>query len=723
MKNNIQYYGNTLLVFLWGFMLSAQTVHWHSDESVEVKGGEMTFTSYVPSNFDDSLLMDHLDVNQLFDEFKGNILEWDGWWPKFATSDWEDWKYGYVTAVKAGSGNMEVTYKVYSYDPDNVDNGFKGSFLYGLKNLDRSPIKKSEATPFFPEHNDEVSVGGIFSSKNSLDIKHWFSKAKIPIPEMEDCQYTGMNQSERRLLNVVDDVETVTELFLLPEEVAFLARSERAAALARAGVARGGELVSEILFRLRKFRMARKGYYAVARSRVARSSDETGNEDNGEAHWNWFDFSGVTLLKYAIRKIYDGTGNNEKCIRYFSNFQPVIMELTVKNARVYNFKIQNIDIELSPSEIFNPDIPRESVPIIEHLFPDPLMNIGAHRGYWRKEGVAQNSKASLEAATHTDSDFVELDVRSTKDKVAICLHDDMPQQILKGTRDIAGNPSIYDLDYNQLKDYYLYDRHGNETDEKLLSLENAFKHISENNIDMAINLDIGIPAVVPQGGKKIDGQPFIDQAFIDAIKYAKQYNLLNRIIFKGKYTVDSPIWERIADEVMDTETYEQNGYTFYPKILYTPKFGADTASDSKGREKFLNDWLNFWKVKGLKYVKIVGFEVRLKDNQNNDANNQLLTAIDRIKEVRVADRNHEDEQETSLRVGVFSENPTTCQGYWSKSAIEKYIDFDVESRNNFFWLLNHGYDYIITDTPNIMHQARQKTKQFISTATDTNQND
>ena len=30
MKNNIQYYGNTLLVFLWGFMLSAQTVHWHS---------------------------------------------------------------------------------------------------------------------------------------------------------------------------------------------------------------------------------------------------------------------------------------------------------------------------------------------------------------------------------------------------------------------------------------------------------------------------------------------------------------------------------------------------------------------------------------------------------------------------------------------------------------------------------------------------------------------
>ena len=96
-------------------------------------------------------------------------------------------------------------------------------------------------------------------------------KQKFQFPKWRIANYTGMNQSERRLLNVVDDVETVTELFLLPEEVAFLARSERAAALARAGVARGGELVSEILFRLRKFRMARKGYYAVARSRVARS--------------------------------------------------------------------------------------------------------------------------------------------------------------------------------------------------------------------------------------------------------------------------------------------------------------------------------------------------------------------------------------------------------------------------------------------------------------------
>lgn len=381
-----------------------------------------------------------------------------------------------------------------------------------------------------------------------------------------------------------------------------------------------------------------------------------------------------------------------ECLPYFTPIQPVIAELSVTNATVHHMILPEMNVSnhtITPYDLFhvwqNTDY--------SQLFQGNRPSVVAHRGYWRNAGVAQNSLGAIQAAANSSNvDIIELDVRSSQDKKGICFHDDKPQKVLQDIQDDYPNSSVYDLPLATLLPYKLYDRFDLETSETLLTLEEAFKYLRDHNITKPVNLDIGIPDTVPSANGKISGKPYFNAVFLEAVGAACRYGLTDRIIFKGKYTYNDPIWSSVSDTLHKYNLLTgQSGMTANPIIAYTPKLGDDTNDSLNYR----NNWLDLNKGRGIPFVAIVGMEIRLKNDDTTTINTFLKESIPLVKSIMY-------QGSTPLRVGIFSETPTSCSGYWTKSAVEKYVDFKKDLRNNFDWVLNHGYDYIITDIPEVL---------------------
>ena len=114
-------------------------------------------------------------------------------------------------------------------------------------------------------------------------------------------------------------------------------------------------------------------------------------------------------------------------------------------------------------------------------------------------------------------------------------------------------------------------------------------------------------------------------------------------------------------------------------------------------QKYFNDWINPKLFKINPHILVVGMEIRIK--RTNLISTKLKRDAEKIKKITGLHGKR-------LMVGTFSETPTSCQGYWTKSAAERYVNFAMDNRNNFDFLFNLGYDYIITDMPNVLYNLR-----------------
>ncbi len=327
---------------------------------------------------------------------------------------------------------------------------------------------------------------------------------------------------------------------------------------------------------------------------------------------------------------------------------------------------------------------------IQFARPDGKVTVVSHRGYWEKTGVVQNSlKAISAAAALSGAEGIEIDVRSTKEKHPILFHDDKPQKILQ---DIPNKQnSVYDYNWSQLKHYSLYDRFNKKSTEKLTDLATAFKHIRDKKINKIINIDIGIPAQVPQNGKKVDGKPFADAVFLESIRLACEYNISNRVLLKGNYAWNDPIWKQVST-ILRRYAKLKEGKLVAPRIAYTARVGDNIANWSG----YINNWIDV--SKGRKKVpglKVVGIEVFLKTWATTARDKGIKNMIPKIKQA-------------GLAVATYSETPASCQGYWTKSAVERYVDTSEDQRNDFEWLLSNGFNYVITDLPVNLVSYRNK---------------
>jgi glycerophosphoryl diester phosphodiesterase len=107
-----------------------------------------------------------------------------------------------------------------------------------------------------------------------------------------------------------------------------------------------------------------------------------------------------------------------------------------------------------------------------------MIQVIAHRGDWLNH--PENSINSIESCISLGVDIVEIDVRQTKDKQLVLMHDETID------RTTNGSGRVEDWNLNELKQLYLKDKFGHLTSEKIPTLHEALK-TSKNRI--ALKLD------------------------------------------------------------------------------------------------------------------------------------------------------------------------------------------------------------------------------------------
>ncbi|MCZ4693982.1 glycerophosphodiester phosphodiesterase family protein [Ancylomarina euxinus] len=109
---------------------------------------------------------------------------------------------------------------------------------------------------------------------------------------------------------------------------------------------------------------------------------------------------------------------------------------------------------------------------------DSYIMVVAHRGDWTN--APENSLQAIKNAIEIGVDILEIDVRFTKDKVPVVIHD----KTLNRTTTGSGKISRFTL--NDLKGIFLTDKHGKPTSHKIPTLDEALL-LSKGKI--LINLD------------------------------------------------------------------------------------------------------------------------------------------------------------------------------------------------------------------------------------------
>lgn len=392
----------------------------------------------------------------------------------------------------------------------------------------------------------------------------------------------------------------------------------------------------------------------------------------------------------------------------------------------------------------------------------------AHRGYWRDGGVSENSENAVAAANQDqDIDWMELDFRVTgpvDNPHTILFHDDNPQLRLQDVwRDVTSSfpdpkhsKGIFDPDVNWdvLKDYHLYDRFDDRTDDKISDPDRMFSYIRSEidagKIQKPIQLDITLngpyhyydPSV--SGGVTSDKQwtrpetkenvvAYKKHIFLSTISKACEYGLTQYVNFKGRYTYNDPIWESVADTLFKYSTFNGQSYVSTPKIAYLPRVGEELSGEPYliDVNSYFDDWLEIYdhQKNGVSTskqfaegVSIEGMEIRIKyipdANSVSDADNFQRSQHNRIAAVK----------SRGLRCGLSSPAPFNCVGDQVNTAqlrARTQANFESDLRTDLEWLTNSvGFnnstaasnrlpfdqplDFIIADYPDFVTALQNK---------------
>lgn len=137
----------------------------------------------------------------------------------------------------------------------------------------------------------------------------------------------------------------------------------------------------------------------------------------------------------------------------------------------------------------------------------------AHRG--ASALYPENTMLSFEKAIEKKFDYIELDVRLSKDKIPVVIHDSTIQRTSSG-----GKRFVHELTVNQLKKYdYGNWFHQSYKGLEIPLLEEVFQLIQNENIQLNIELKNG--PIIPES---------FEQIVLDLIY---KYNLQDRIMFSS----------------------------------------------------------------------------------------------------------------------------------------------------------------------------------------------
>lgn len=145
-------------------------------------------------------------------------------------------------------------------------------------------------------------------------------------------------------------------------------------------------------------------------------------------------------------------------------------------------------------KVFAEELTSAIRPSITESLADGHYQVCAHRGYWKE--APENSIAAIEKAIQNDIDFIEIDVRKTKDDKLVLMHNASIDETTNG----SGNVS--DLTLEEIKSYYLY-YNDRQTTERAPSLAEALMAARGKiyvDIDMKISDYRSVYDIVEQCG-------------------------------------------------------------------------------------------------------------------------------------------------------------------------------------------------------------------------------
>jgi Glycerophosphoryl diester phosphodiesterase family/Phosphodiester glycosidase len=666
-KQYLRLYFFLACILLHSVITYAQTTTWNTDGSVTVTGGEQTFTTPVADNIE--LAFKQMKKMNLGAPFMPSGLGSGG----YAET-------GSISISNKGTDGF-ARLSVYLYNPDAPDK--KGSLIYGVQaTVDGQSNEAWKHT---------ITAGNWWTEKQALstDIKKLLTGTTL-ISSNADCHQEFAKKHGAHWGAIVAGTLTGVVLagvaiVLAPELViGTIVFAAEATLTGGAGALQGVAVTTAITGTL--------GTGAATGAAAGGTVSYLQTEAVG--------FSKVELPE------------SNECFQHLVN-QPVIMELTVKNATVNNVRWPASPHELgtqTPKQIFN----FRSTEVLHKLqnpieFPNYTI-IAAHRGYWKDH--PENSTASYDAALAAGADMVELDVRLTKDNVLVAFHDACLDRITTGTG------FVRDKTWAEIQQLSLRDRDGNPTSYKMLSIEQALEYLRGR---ILINFDIKEKdwrqqdiTAYPHLGWPEETTRYI-RTLNASIQLAKNMNVLDQLVIKGKFPPNDVKDGNGNVVTKGIETILNEAGVSLDQITYTPvAFGWDTPKMTE----YVTSYIEKADISGIELTYKTDYDPILKMigptiNKNvrvgtytywpETANG--VWAEDNVQDVAtLCEPNARDYDYLYLASGsaVFGD------GYASSTNVNKSLrkkpEFLNDGRGDWDFITKHGANFIITDRPALLAQ-------------------
>ncbi|MCR4565682.1 MAG: glycerophosphodiester phosphodiesterase family protein [Bacteroidales bacterium] len=209
--------------------------------------------------------------------------------------------------------------------------------------------------------------------------------------------------------------------------------------------------------------------------------------------------------------------------------------------------------------------------VAERLKANPdLCLVMCHRANTSTWTIAENSLSAINKCIEEKVDILENDVYTTKDGVLVVSHDgDIG-------RETTGSGQIKNLTLAQIKSYYLKDRNGNQTADKMLTFD---EYLDACKGQIYINVDIGdrdasVTAVVNAITRKgMTQQCLIYCNTVDKIKEAYKANPEANVYTSTGTTVRNAMLEGGLP-----------GHYYFTQCSYYPQSSSTSASGSPSSE-------------------------------------------------------------------------------------------------------------------------------------------
>lgn len=205
------------------------------------------------------------------------------------------------------------------------------------------------------------------------------------------------------------------------------------------------------------------------------------------------------------------------------------------------------------------------------------MRLIAHRGLIN-ENIKENTLEAYINAINNNYDGIELDIRLTKDKKIVCLHD----KLINRTSNGKGN--INNLNYNELLKYNFGTK---KIKSKIPLLENVIKRI--NNKVVIIELKEEIPSYLLENilSKNDTNDYYIcsfNKKYLDAIKKGKyKIGLINNV-FNSKINIKEYNFILILETFFTEDIYDNLKKQDIEPIIY----GTFNKINIKNKENINN---------------------------------------------------------------------------------------------------------------------------------------